>query len=352
MLGDTMLVCAVTGGSGLVGRRLVEMLAEGGHASRVVSFDIVGKPEGASEKIKDCTIEYVKGDITDFDQVKRAFKGADCVWHIAALVGPYHDYAKYYAVNCQGTTNVIEACRSLGIRKIVMSSSPSTRFTGKDVSGLGVEQLSYPKTYQHAYAETKALGEKKMLAACDGKDLLTVAIAPHQVYGPRDMLFLHNFLLSAKKLRILGSGRNKISMTHVDNYCHGLILGEQALYPGSPALGKFYIVTDKEPQYLWKVLDHAFVSLGYTSLYRKFSVPSWIIFPIAHVVSWAGALLGRKFKLNPFAVRMLLIHRYFDIGAAERDLKYSPLITFEKGWADTVEWFRAHWLPVYDPAMA
>ena len=77
-----------------------------------------------------------------------------------------------------------------------------------------------------------------MSAACDGGKLLTVAIAPHQVYGPRDMLFLHNFLVARKKLRIIGTGKNKISMTHVDNYCHGLILGEQALYPGSPALGK------------------------------------------------------------------------------------------------------------------
>ena len=40
------------------------------------------------------------------------------------------------------------------------------------------------------------------------------------------------------KLRVFGNGENKISFCHVDNYCHGLILGAKALYPGSPALGQ------------------------------------------------------------------------------------------------------------------
>lgn len=193
------------------------------------------------------------------------------------------------------------------------------------------------------------MGERAMSEACDGKSLLTVAIAPHQVYGPRDMLFLHNFLIARKKLRIIGSGKNKISMTHVDNYCHGLIIGEKALYPGSPALGKFYIVTDKDPQYLWKVLDHAFVVLGYKSLYNKLALPGWFITPIAYLVQFVGSLIGRKFKLNPFAVRMLMIHRWFDITAAEKDLKYKPVISFEDGWRDTLDWFAENWIPKFDP---
>ena len=49
------------------------------------------------------------------------------------------------------------------------------------------------------------------MAACDGKDLLTVAVAPHQVYGPRDYLFLHNFLLNAKRLRVFGPGDNLVA---------------------------------------------------------------------------------------------------------------------------------------------
>jgi len=349
--GEVPRMCAVTGGSGLVGRRLVEMLAERG-ARRIVSFDVAEKPDDAKQKIGNCQVSYVKGDITKYEQVVDAFQGCECVWHIAALVGPYHAFDMYYEVNYKGTLNVINACRELGIRKIVMSSSPSTRFDGKDVAGKGVKDLKFPEKYQHAYAETKAMGERAVSEACDGKDLLTVSIAPHQVYGPRDTLFLHNFLKAARKLRIMGNGRNKISMTHVDNYCHGLILGEKALYPGSPALGNFYVVADKEPQYLWKVLDNGVVSMGYDSLYSKASVPSWVIMPVAYVLQFVGWVCGIKFRLNPFAVRMLLIHRWFDISDAERDLNYAPIVSYKQGWADTMDWFKKNWLPVHDPAMA
>ena len=55
-----------------------------------------------------------------------------------------------------------------------------------------------------------------------------------------------------------------------------------------------------------------------------------------------------KVKLNPFAVKMLMINRYFDISAAKKDLKYEPLIDFEQGWASTIDWFKIHWLPKYN----
>lgn len=54
------------------------------------------------------------------------------------------------------------------------------------------------------------------------------------------MLMLPSLLQTAGsgKLRVFGNGENIISFCHVDNYCHGLILGAKALYPGSPALGE------------------------------------------------------------------------------------------------------------------
>ena len=43
-----------------------------------------------------------------------------------------------------------------------------------------------------------------------------------------------------------------------------------------------------------------------------------------------------------------MINRYFDISAAKKDLKYTPLIEFEKGWSDTIEWFKENWLIKYN----
>ena len=59
-----------------------------------------------------------QGDLTDLEDVKKACKGADCVWHIGALVGPYHPYEMYEKVNYHGTLNVVEACKLLKKRKL------------------------------------------------------------------------------------------------------------------------------------------------------------------------------------------------------------------------------------------
>jgi nucleoside-diphosphate-sugar epimerase len=81
------------------------------------------------------------GDIRDKKAVMDLCKGADCVWHNAAAVGPFHPVALYDEVNYHGTVNVIDACRFHKVPKIVMSSSPSTRFTGVDVDGLREDEL-------------------------------------------------------------------------------------------------------------------------------------------------------------------------------------------------------------------
>ena len=225
-----------------------------------------------------------------------------------------------------------------------------------------INKGDFASEFLQPYAKTKAMGEKAVRDACGSKagDLLTVAVAPHQVYGPNDGLFLPSLLVVAAsgKLRIFGDGENLISFCHVDNYCHGLILGYEALYPGSPALGKFYVVTDGPEQKFWRVLDQAVVGMGFTSLWTKFKLPTWFMMGLAYVVVCVGSIwsalsgtpkhvVNYRLKLNPFSVKMLVINRYFNIDAAVKDLKYKPLINFEEGWADTIDWFKANWLPKF-----
>jgi nucleoside-diphosphate-sugar epimerase len=211
------------------------------------------------------------------------------------------------------------------------------------------------KSYMQQYAATKAMGEMAVVKALSD-DLLVVSVAPHQVYGPRDNLFMPNCLEAAGtgKLRIFGNGLNRICFTHIDNYCHGLIIAERKLYAGSPVLGKFYIVTDgtthPEPgEYciFWKELNTAVVAMGFTSLYDKIKLPFWFLYLIALVAEGVAWLLGTTFKLNVFNVFVLTMHRWFKIDNAERDLDFKPIIGFREGWADTIAWFKENWLPTF-----
>ena len=183
-------VCVVTGGTGFVGLRLVEMLVERG-AERVVSYDIVPRPADAWTHP---AIEWVVGDVCDAAHLTRVFAGADAVWHNAAAVGPFHPRALHVKVNYEGTLAVLAAARAAGVRKVIMSSSPSTRFEwAGDYDGVTEAQMpQLPQArYVQAYAETKAMGEVALRGAngtsvAGGGRLATIAVAPHQVYGPRD----------------------------------------------------------------------------------------------------------------------------------------------------------------------
>ncbi|KAJ1458445.1 hypothetical protein M885DRAFT_512875 [Pelagophyceae sp. CCMP2097] len=344
--------CVVTGGTGFVGQRVVEMLIERG-AESVVSLDIVPPPAGAW---RHPAIEWRICDVTDAAAVRAAVDGADCVWHNAAAVGPFHPKPLYARVNYEGTLNILAACREKGVPKLVFSSSPSTRFTGEDVDGLTeAEMPKLPlKRYLQEYAATKAAAELAVSAACC-PELLTVSVAPHQVYGPRDNLFLPNLLENAGngRLRIFGNGENRICFTHVDNYAHGLIIAERALYPASPALGQFYIVTDGETHphgqwlYFWKELDVAIVGMGFQSLASKIKLNYYLLMGLAWVCELVGWILGTTLKLNVFNVRVLTMHRWFDIAAAQKDLGFQPIVAYQQGWADTIVWFREHWLPTH-----
>jgi len=351
----------VTGSSGLCGARLVEMLLERG-AKTVICFDITKPDDVLEQRFQTACKQFggkiiqkvgrEEGNLTSAEAVEKAFQAApkvDIVYHIAALVGPFHDKKMYHAVNYEGTMKIIENCKKYKVPRLVYSSSPSTRFTGDDIEGLTEDDLDFPKQYLALYAETKAYGEMQVKKALDPPNFYTISVAPHQVYGPHDGLFLPNLLETAGsgRLRIFGSGRSMISVCYADNYAHGLMCGADALYDNSPALGKFYIVTDGPPVSFWKFINQAIVAMGFTDLYTKFHLPVWLLYSVAYACNVIGFIIGKKFKLNPFNVCMLTIHRWFSIDNARRDLKYEPLLATEEAWPKTIEWFKENWLPKY-----
>ncbi|CAE7395522.1 3BETAHSD/D1 [Symbiodinium pilosum] len=352
--------CVVTGGLGFVGQRLVETLVERG-AEQVVSFDIVPP---AANVWQHKAIKYVTADLCDYDAVLKAVEGADCVWHNAAAVGPFLPKHFYKNVNVIGTRNVLEACKQQGVRKLVFSATPSSRFTcTDDVDGkTEAEMPDIPQEcYVAEYSATKAEGELLLRKACKEDEILFVAVAPHTVYGPRDNLFLPNLLEAAGvgKLRIFGSGTSRVGYTHVDNYCHGLVIAEKQLYQGSPHLGKFYVCTDGPTHphaegysVFWEELDQAVTGMGFDSLYSKTALPYFLLRIIAFICDVISTMTGKKLKLGWFTLRMLTMHRWFRITAAQNDLGYQPVVSYKDGWPDTIEWFRNKWLPTFDPKTA
>mmetsp|Transcript_21493 Transcript_21493/g.48951 ORF Transcript_21493/g.48951 Transcript_21493/m.48951 type:complete len:160 (-) Transcript_21493:48-527(-) len=151
--------------------------------------------------------------------------------------------------------------------------------------------------------------------------------------------------IASGRLRVFGPGTNLISMVYVDNYCHAMILGYHSLQPGHKCLGKFYIATDGPPVNLWESLNDAAKQLGMPEFLQKTRVPTWLMMIVATLAEIASWITGIQFKLNRFAVKMMVIDRWFDITSVQEDLGYQPLKPFSEAWPETIEWFRKNRKP-------
>jgi dihydroflavonol-4-reductase len=167
----------VTGGTGLTGANVCEQLVGRGDAVKA----LVRKPEEAAA-LAGIGVELVQGDITEADDVVRAAKGCDAAIHCAALLGgASQDLDDFRAVNFTGTTNVLDAGRAHGMRRVVALST-STFF---DLTGSGFREdapvLDDPPDDPYTVTKLAAFQEVHRRAEA-GEDVLTCH--PGAIYGP------------------------------------------------------------------------------------------------------------------------------------------------------------------------
>lgn len=343
--GDAPAVCVVTGGSGLVGARLVSMLLERG-AQRVLSLDLTLPPSSPSSS----RLRHALCDITSAaaeEELAGHFEGASAVFHCAALVGPGFPAAAYWAVNAEGTAAVTAAAARAGVRVLVLTSSPTILLKGGDVLNAAEADLQAPATPQehlHEYSRSKAEGTWAGLRAARAAGIAACAVAPHQVYGPMDRLFLPALLRAARGglLRVFGPGDNLISLCHVDNCAHAHILAAGALGRGDKGVeGELFVVTDTGAVYLWDAISSAAEQCGLGRLENRCHLSPPLLYAAAYASAAVSAVRtavvgGKSTTFTPFAVRMLLINRWFDVSKAVKRLGYRPLVSFQREWPRVV----------------
>lgn len=311
-----MMRILVTGGGGFLGSAIVRRLVARGDDVR--SFSRSAHPS------LDPSVEQIQGNLADSDAVSRAVAGCDAVIHVAAKAGVWGPRSDYDATNVTGTRNVIAGCRQHGVRKLVFTSTPSVVGAGFDIEG-GNESLPYAAKHLADYPRTKAIAEQEVLAA-NGPDLATVALRPHLIFGPGDPHLIPRMLARARtgKLRIVGSGKNRVDFTFVDDAADAHILALDRLAPGCPIAGRAYFISQNDPLELWPFINHILDVVGLAPLTKR------IPYRIAYA---AGAILEGWYRIwrlaveppiTRFVAAQLAHSHWFDISAAQRDLEYAP----------------------------
>jgi 2-alkyl-3-oxoalkanoate reductase len=314
----------VTGGGGFLGKTVALRLAARGDTVFIFA-------RGTYAQVEKSGIRTFRGDITNASSICEACKGIDAVIHCAAKAGVWGPYKDYFSINVIGTRNVIAACRQNNVKYLIHTSTPSVVYNGGAFRGEN-ESLPYGRKFICAYARTKAIAEKEVLEAGDPQKLRVCALRPHLIWGIGDPHLLPRVIEAARcgKLRIVGSGKNRVDITHVENAALAHVLALDALIAGR-ACGKAFFLSQGEPVELWPWINELLERVGVHKIEKRIS---------AGLAGFAGKTLETAYKLLPlkgepmmteFTAFELSHDHWFDISAARRELDYTPEISTEQG---------------------
>ncbi len=320
----------VTGGGGFLGKAIVKKLLTKGFL--VKSFSRKYYPE-----LEKLGVVQTQGDLVHSDQVNKACKGCDLVFHVAAKPGLWGTRNEFYSVNVTGTENIINACKKNKISRLIYTSSPSVVFDGKDMEGVD-ESVPYPEKFEGYYSETKAIAEQ-MVVKASSIDLHTITIRPPFIFGPEDNHIMPTIIERARKLKKIGRTDDLIDFIYIDNAVDAHILAAEKLRFNSLLSGNIYFVSQDNPISKWDIADKFLEFAGFPPIEGRVSGTT------AYFVGAVFELIYRIFRIKKvppitrFAAKEAATSHWFDISKAKEELGYVPNVSIDQGLKNLKEWF-------------
>jgi len=222
--------CIVTGGAGFIGSSLVEMLVKAKAKVRVIDNLSVGKQN--VKLLNKLKVDLFENDICDYEGISGIFKGADYVFHLAAMnraQRSINDPIMSNDVNVNGTLNCLHLAHLNNISKFIFASSSSVY---KGVENKSLDENMYLEPL-HPYGVGKLAGEHYCRIYKDLFKLDTVILRYFSVYGPRQRGDIEHagviskfFLQSRenKDITIYGDGTQKRNFSMVKDVVKGTLL--------------------------------------------------------------------------------------------------------------------------------
>jgi nucleoside-diphosphate-sugar epimerase len=296
------VILAVTGGTGFVGSRLLDLALERGHQVRALTR----RPQQPREGI-----DWIQGNLEDRDGLERLVERSDAVVHVAGVINA-PSAAAFEAGNVTGTLAMLAAATAAGTQRFVHVSSLAAR--EPKLSSYGASKASAEELVEHS-----------------GLDW--VIVRPPAVYGPGDRETLELFRMAAAGL-ILLPPRGRLSLIHVDDLARLLLTLAQS---DAPVKQMFEVDDGRREGWthrefaagLSKAVGHRAVS---------FATPA--------VLLRLGATLDRlvrrdKAKLTPDRAAYFCHPDWVvSSGSAPPPDLWRPQVATDQGLADTARWYR------------
>ncbi len=302
----------VTGGAGFIGSNIVEELLKRGETVRVLDNLSTGRKSNLTPFMD--RIEMIEGDIRSYHIVREAVSGIDAILHQAALPSvprSVKDPITSNDVNVTGTLNILNAAKDAKVQRVVFAS-PSSDYG--DTPELPKHEGMIPNPLS-PYAVSKLAGEKYCMVFNGVYGLETVALRYFNVFGPRQdpssqySAVIPKFITAILNDRapvIYGDGEQSRDFTFIANVINANILGATKELVGGIAVN---------------CACHGRVTLN-------------------ELVALINQILGKNIQPEYKEERVGDIkHSFANISAAEKQLGYKPIVDFETGLRQTIEWY-------------
>lgn len=316
----------VTGGGGFLGQALCRNLVERG-------FEVVSFNRGRYAALDAIGVQQVQGDLADRDAMVAAAKGVGAIFHNAAKAGAWGPYDEYFRANVIGTRNVIDACRTHGIHRLVYTSTPSvTHRATHPVEGGTADDVPYGSGFKAPYATTKTIAEQEVLAA-NSDTLATIALRPRLIWGPGDNQLVPRLAERARagRLRIVGAGDNLIDTTYIDNAAQAHIDAFHHLVPGAACAGRAYFISNGEPMAARSLVNSLLRAVGAPPVDKHLSFRAAYAIGAVCEAAWTLLPLHGEPPITRFLAEQLSTAHWYDMGPATRDFGYVPRVTIVEG---------------------
>jgi dihydroflavonol-4-reductase len=306
------MTTVITGAAGFVGGNLIRALRQQDRDIRAVILN-----DGERERLRDQGVTMVVGDVRDGDSLVRAFDGADVVYHLASFISLQPDeWPLVQAINATGAQNVVNACRTTGVRRLVhFSSFHAYEQTPMD-RPLDEDNPLIDRPNTAPYNRSKAQGEQIVRQAiAEGLD--AVILSPTGIIGPNDFgpsYFGQTLIdISRGQMPVLIEGG--CNWVDVRDVVAGAIHAEQH----APAGGRYLLSGH------WATLrDIAALVREFTGIALPRVVPMAAARLYAPVHTAVCRLAGRTPRLTPVALEELSGNPQISHARASRDLAYAP----------------------------
>ncbi len=312
----------VTGGAGFIGSNFVRFLLSACRDVEIVNLDkltYAGNPESLADVANDSRYQFIRGDITDRTALRELFQhGFDAVVHFAAethVDRSIEDAAPFLNTNIFGTHCLLEAARNFPKLRFIHISTDEVY--GSAPAGVAFKEES-PLDPRSPYAASKASAEHFVTAYANTYGISSVILRCTNNFGPFQFpeklipLMIAN-ASEDKPLPVYGDGLQERDWLFVEDYCGAITLALEKAKPGS-----------------------------------IYNVSSGVSQPNLKIVRTILQLLGKPESLIQYVQdRPGHDRRYaIDSSKIQRELGWSPLVSFEDGIRKTIQWYRSNseWL--------